>query len=141
MTARLTLRRNDDGEIYLKRYGIEHARIGGVFVHRMSAPDPGKDLHNHPWRFWSLILWGGYVEAVPWEPRPFHVNRMNIRRWGSWQRFDLTQRHRITHLRRRSSWSLVIHGPHKRSWGFFTPDGYVDRQDYDESRRGLGVEL
>lgn len=53
---RLTLRRAD-GEVYLNRWGIGHDRVGGVLLHRMDAPDPGVDLHDHPWWFVSIILW------------------------------------------------------------------------------------
>lgn len=58
---RLTLRRAD-GEIYLDRWGIAHERVGGLFLHRMAAPDPGIDLHDHPWWFVAVALWGGYTE-------------------------------------------------------------------------------
>lgn len=138
MTARLKLRR-DDGRIYLRRIGFEHPRIGGVFIHRMSAPDPGLDLHNHPWRFWSVILWGGYVERRRETARS--RSSLQIRGLLSLRAMRLRENHRIVSLLRGSSWSLVIHGPHVRSWGFFTPDGFVDWQDYDQSRRGLGEEL
>ena len=58
---RLRLRRAD-GRVYLDRWGLAHERVGGVFLHRMQAPDPGVDLHDHPWPFASVVLWGGYIE-------------------------------------------------------------------------------
>lgn len=58
---RLTLRRAD-GQVYLDRWGLISDRVGGVLLHRMEAPDPGLDLHDHPWPFVSIILWGGYTE-------------------------------------------------------------------------------
>jgi hypothetical protein len=60
MASRIRLRR-EDGRVYLNRWGFECDRIGGVFLRKMEAPDPGLDLHDHPWSFVSLILKGGYV--------------------------------------------------------------------------------
>lgn len=152
VTTRLTLRR-EDGRVFLDRWGIESRRIGGVFIHRMSAPDPGIDLHDHPWAFTSVILWGGYLEqraptklACAWalaaslstvmtrgvlhERRPLSVRRM-----------PQTHCHRITGLTRKTSWSLLIHGPVRKkasgsAWGFYTPDGYVDHHDYESTPSG-----
>lgn len=58
---RLTLRRAD-GNVYLNRWGVGHDRIGRVLLHRMDAPDPGVHLHDHPWWFVTIPLWGGYIE-------------------------------------------------------------------------------
>src|SRR5688500_6187293 len=59
---RLTLRDNT-GRSFLHRRGIDVLPFG-VYVHRILAPDPGLDLHDHPWPFVTLILRGGYVEEV-----------------------------------------------------------------------------
>lgn len=144
---RLRLRRAD-GRVYLERWGLSHPRIGGVLLHRMDAPDPGRDLHDHPWTFVTIVLWGGYTEerasargapmlaqiADRWpetcqrgvveKVRPFRPRRMR-----------LDECHTITELTRRTSWSLVINGPRRRTWGFFMPDGWIDYQTYDRTVR------
>lgn len=51
-----------DGRTFLRRRGVEHARVGGILIHRIDAPDPGLDLHDHPWPFVSIVLRGGYRE-------------------------------------------------------------------------------
>jgi hypothetical protein len=138
MTARLRLRRTD-GRVYLERWGIEHARIGGVFVHKMTAPDPGMDLHDHPWTFWSFILAGGYTESRNlglgelYRMRPIGDDRF---RW-TWRKFSRDECHRITFLHAKRSWSLVIHGPRRQEWGFYTNAGWVKWDEYDDEARGL----
>lgn len=144
---RLRLRRFD-GAIYLDRWGIESDRIGGIFLHKMSAPDPGDHLHDHPWAFASLTLWGGYVEeradcreaplfaAVACRyPATCTPGVPERRRWLSWRVMRLDECHRITDLTRRPVWTLVLHGPRRRSWGFFTADGWVHYRTYDETHR------
>lgn len=159
---RLTLRRAD-GRVYLNRWGVSHDRIGGVLLHRMDAPDPGVDLHDHPWWFCSIILWGGYVEercdtatasgaagaaerVEQMTPTLGHIarGRQVIRFPGSVRVMRLSECHRVTELLRRRSWSLVIKGPRRTDrddgsghnvWGFYLPDGFMPEDVYDETVR------
>ena len=150
MTARMKLIR-PDGRTYLERWGWE-CKWFGVFLHKMEAPDPGVHLHDHPFAFASIILWGGYTEertstknAVQWAkdaqhferhpmlPQGTHIPRGVVmqRRWLSFKGFGKNECHRITRLKRKHSWSLVFRGPKTRKWGFYTPDGWVWDVDYD----------
>jgi hypothetical protein len=141
---RMRLRRAD-GKIYLDRWGIGHDRVGRVLVHRMQAPDPGIDLHDHPWWFVSLVLWGGYTEQrcdTRWAPSCAKIAEtypetcirgvVEDRRVGSVRAMRLDQCHTITKLHRRTCWTLVIGGPRRRRWGFYLPTGYMDERTYDE---------
>lgn len=143
---RLRLRRAD-GRVYLDRWGLAWDRVGRIFIHRMTAPDPGIDLHDHPWSFLTVVLWGGYVEqranireaqdlaviadayptctrGVIEERRPFRPRVMR-----------LDECHTISHLLRRSCWTLVIGGPRRRRWGFYLPSGYMHEAEYDATVR------
>ena len=144
---RLTLRRAD-GQVYLNRWGVAHDRIGGVMLHRMEAPDPGVDLHDHPWWFVSIVLWGGYTEQRADSRIAPHLARMadqfpetctrgaiTERRAGSARSMRLDECHTITALHRRTCWTLVIRGPRRRAWGFFLPTGYVSEPVYDTTVR------
>lgn len=142
---RLTLRRAD-GRVYLNRWGFGTDRTGGVLLHRMDAPDPGIDLHDHPWWFVSIILWGGYTELradtrdAPMLARLADASgglrgMTEHRRWLSVKTMRLDECHTITDLTRRVSWSLVIKGPRRRKWGFYLPDGYMPEAQYDATVR------
>jgi hypothetical protein len=143
---RLTLRRAD-GRVYLDRWGIGHDRIGRVLLHRMEAPDPGIDLHDHPWWFVSIVLRGGYTElrlptrmaptyAKVAETNPAQMRGVrNRRRPGSIQAMRLDECHTITELHGRCCWTLVIGGPRRRSWGFYLPGGWMVEALYDATVR------
>lgn len=144
---RLRLRRAD-GRIYLDRWGIGHDRIGRVLVHRMAAPDPGIDLHDHPWWFVTIPLWGGYTElrnnirdAVRWAEIAERPGSDNDRGGRSVRRpfrpavMRLDQCHTIISLTKRTCWTLVIGGPRVRLWGFYTPTGYLNEAVYDATVR------
>lgn len=136
--------RRSDGKIYLDRWGLEYKPIGGVFIHRMQAPDPGIDLHDHPWTFWSFVVKGGYLE-VRQEARRIGNHAEFRARW-SWRKMRLDECHRIIELwRSRPCWTLVIHGPVQRTWGFYVNGKWMQWQEYDRTvraeRRDLHYEV
>lgn len=47
--------------MFLRRAGFDN-RLFGAYLHHIDRPDPGFDLHDHPWPFVSIILRGGYTE-------------------------------------------------------------------------------
>ena len=139
---RMTLR-NERGT-YLDRWGLGVGHWSpGIAIHRITGPDSGRDLHDHPWWFGSLVLWGGYTEerinireAVPaaadasqW-PGVCAPGFENRRRWLSWQVMRLDECHRITALWGKVCWTVVVRGPHRRGWGFYTKDGWIAQGDY-----------
>lgn len=127
MSARFRLRR-PDGKVFLERWGWE-CKWFGVFIHHMQAPDPGRDLHDHPWWFCSLILKGGYAEyrASTREPEK---RTYTWRTRGSFKALPRTVAHTI-HFLVGDTWTLVFHGPRRGTWGFYKPDGWVEWHDYD----------
>lgn len=143
---RMRLRRSD-GRIYLDRWGFQFDQIGRIFLHRMDAPDPGVDLHDHPWWFASIVLWGGYTElradtrdaplfAGMAEKWPTTRRGVEVeRRVGSVRTMRLDECHTIVRLHRRRCWTLVIGGPRRRKWGFYMPHGFVGERTYDETVR------
>lgn len=145
MTARFTLRRAD-GKVYLRRRGWE-CRHFGIYVHRMDAPDPGVDLHNHPFAFMSLVLWGGYTEErcrsffapyVAARAERLNLARRGNRRHRGWLTIATTpldHAHRIVELDRSPTWTLVIRGRKLQRWGFLLPAGWMDWEEYDRTVR------
>lgn len=155
LRRRLTL--SHDDEPFLERWGLCHDRLGGFYVHKIAGPDPGMDLHDHPWAFVSIVLRGGYfehvaqtAEATEYADNPWPTGRY----WGWRQIVDVTKpngirRRKLPALHRmpldvahrivavdRNTWTLVLRGPTRRVWGFYPPTGRVDWREYDyETRR------
>jgi hypothetical protein len=152
---RLRLRRND-GAVYLDRWGWR-CRWFGVYLHRMTAPDPGRDLHDHPWWFASLILRGGYCEeraetrvasrlsliadAYPETCRPGLISHRYAFSSSMLRTMRMDECHRITALHRNPTWTLVLTGPNRRSWGFYEPDGFVRAQESSTARRPMYADI
>lgn len=126
-----------DGSPYLVRWHlIDTERHGRLYLHRFWRSDEDV-LHDHPWAFWSLILWGGYVEVTPCLPWG---------QWGLWHRTGsllrrpATWRHRVVvpdRLRGRV-WTLVWTGPKVREWGFWCPRGWISFHEHRARRAQTG---
>ena len=67
-----------DGSPAMVRYRLLDTRWGGLYVHHFLRSDQDRDLHDHPWHFTSLILWGGYVEELP-DARRISDPRLQLR--------------------------------------------------------------
>lgn len=145
---------DEQGDVYLDRLRVVQTPWLSLYLHRLDVPDPGVDLHDHPWPFLSLILRGGYTEEVAetrWAPlyagiaeRYPSAERGVSRSWrtGTVHRMALTHCHRIVRLHRSPTWTLILTGRRRQSWGFYQPDGFVDHRQYDfaaSGRRKLDV--
>ncbi|MBI3545973.1 MAG: DUF550 domain-containing protein [Gammaproteobacteria bacterium] len=121
LTNRLPARaiNGDNGEPYLERYFL--CRFLGLqaYIHRFVASDPDRGLHDHPWD-WSvsLVLAGGYREIRSADfARSLRPGRLNIIRG--------TDFHRIVLTPGSEAWTLFIHGPRTKGWGFWREGNYL----------------
>lgn len=148
---RLTL--SHDGRPFLDRWGLVHERFGGFLLHHIADADPGKDLHDHPWAFTSIVLRGGYTEEVA-DTRvasamatvaDMYPDSCTPGAPRSWRRFSihhmpLTTAHRIT-AAEPGTWTLVLRGPTRRRWGFYLPTHWIVWTSYPyETRRPSSID-
>lgn len=106
-----------------------------VRVHHICQPDTDYDLHDHPWRFVSLVLRGWYREKLPahQDQHPARdplAHRYKIRRAGSWATRAATDRHSIQAVSPGGSWTLFIMFGKERRWGFHTEHGWIYWREY-----------
>ena len=111
-----------DGDLYLWRLSLITTPWFSVKLHRIFRPDRQRDLHDHPWTFLSIILFGSYTEDTP--------GGVKRRRWWNWKRAE--DSHSIKTVSRSPVWTLVFCGPRRRVWGFHTPKGWVSWKDYEK---------
>ena len=127
-----------NGRPYLDRLRVIQTPLFGVYLHRIHTPDGDRDPHDHPWWFASLVLSGSYDEMVWDHPedrtRPAwrdQISWARTRHRGRWSLRTIrrSQAHRITDVHG-TLWTLVLTGPRRASWGFWTDRGFVDWRDY-----------
>lgn len=90
-----------------------------VYVHHYLRSDPDSAPHDHPWE-WSLAFpLFGYVEV-----RFKRVDRDGVivtRRWRPpFVPYRMTgdTYHRVICMPGHTSWSVFVHGPRRKHWGF-----------------------
>lgn len=104
--------RRRDGRPYLERYYLVPAKDGGpgVFIHHMITSDPDPELHDHPWlESVSVVLAGSYTELR-------RDGRVRLLRQGDSNVIRGDDFHRV--LIEDDCWTLFMHGPRVKSWGF-----------------------
>lgn len=120
--------RGADGSLYLWRLRIVQTPWFAVYLHAIHRPDHDSELHDHPWDFVSFVLRGGYAEQML--VRGGSANWMDWRtvRWFNVKRAESA--HRIIHLRRTPTWTLVFCGRRRREWGFYTRTGWTPWHEF-----------
>jgi hypothetical protein len=109
---------------YLYRRTLFRCRWFGVYLHHFVEDDWSRDLHDHPKRFVSVGLAGGYVEQTP-------DGRERTYR-APWVRsFPATHAHRLRMVRPGAEcWTLVVVLRASRPWGFFRAGRWVPWRQY-----------
>ena len=123
------------GRPYLLRVYVAHWGGWRVYLHKFVGSDGERWLHDHPFNGLSVVLAGGYLEEVgrQWSwPDMRTVSR--VRRW-----INFIPRHRFHRIAaiEPGTWTLFIHAPHSKGWGFLFPiaalNGLVYTNPYDQS--------
>lgn len=128
-----------DQQLYMQRLLIEFGpRRRSIRLHVIHREDTDNCLHDHPWAFWSVILWGGYTEQVPAadstpEEAAAGYPRRTLLVITPWRfrYMPFGYKHRITGLLRQVSVTLAYAGPiQEEEWGFHTEHGKVPWHDF-----------
>ena len=142
------LSRGDADQPYLTRYTLLQFRGWALYLHIFHRSDHDTP-HDHPWSFWTLILWRGYREEVPEARAASMVRTGQERGWSAYLSTGWTSRRRLwpgtlhyrpaTHAHRvelldgKPAVTLVLRTPYVREWGFFTPTGWQQWREYFEA--------
>ena len=120
-----------DEQPYLERYHLLRLPFGyRVYLHRFVASDPGRGLHNHPWRHaLSLLLCGTYQETRMLGADSDNTLQRRQLRAGHLNHISGDIYHRINIAPGAECWSLFLHAPKTRDWGFIRRHQYQDHNE------------
>lgn len=103
-----------EGKPYLIRWTLLTTPWFTIKLHKLLMSDP-VDLHDHPWSYMSVILWGGYNEvrvgAGTYSCKWFRPGSILLRKASSPHRLELLPKTKF-------SLSLIITTGKYRDWGF-----------------------
>jgi hypothetical protein len=151
-------RSNDEKKTpYLVRYTLVRLPWFQILFHKFLISDDDC-LHDHPWPFISVMLWGGYYEWCRYDDLPLKARMklsshkiehklffdgLHVRR-----RFRTGQilyrpaewKHRVELITTfeqkpvpQPAYSMLITFNKQRTWGFWTKQGFIKHYDYDGS--------
>ena len=101
-----------------------------INLHRFVASDPGRGLHNHPWKHaLSLLLCGSYRETRMLRADSNHALQHRELRPGRLNFISGDVFHRINLPQGSERWSLFVHAPKASDWGFIQRRGYQDHNE------------
>lgn len=131
---------------YLIRWNIFQCRWFSIKLHRILLSDDDC-MHDHPWTFISFILQGGYVECTPGarsirrsQQPPHGIAHLvdskkyeNKRLYGAGSILYRPAKfiHRLDIYQ--PALTLVITFRKTKSWGFFTPNGFIEWFNYNKN--------
>lgn len=107
----------DIGEVFY-RYQLLKTRWFNVYLHQLDAPEwHPVGCHDHPWWFVTLLIKGGYLEKQ--NGRGEKGGKLTRRYPGMILYRPAEHAHDVITPYGRS-WSLVVTGRKKHSWGFMS---------------------
>lgn len=108
----------EQGEPYLERYYLLGAFGWHLYLHRFVDSDPDRGLHDHPWgHALSLVLAGGYDEIRGLDGDA-EQTRVRFCAPGQFNRMRGSDYHRVVLRAGVPAWTLFLHGPRIKGWGF-----------------------
>lgn len=126
--------------IYMQRYFLwrpnkkENNGKANLFLHKICRSDRERDLHDHPWTWASLIVWGKYREVTKnsevLESGWITMNESKIWRFLSFRRGVARDSHRLELIKNKPVWSLFWHGKRMQMWGFYVDGKKVYWREY-----------
>lgn len=134
------------GDIYLTRWMLWGKRFGPgrkLCLHRFGRSDIDQATHDHPWCFWSLILWPGYYEEVPVnQDDPGGPRKKTWYGPLSLLRRPATWKHRVDLLTQDGKdvpcWTLIWQSDKVRSWSFWCGPKQVPWKNFEAKAAEVG---
>lgn len=119
-----------DHQPYLERYHLLRLPFGyQVYLHRFVASDPGRGLHNHPWKnAVSLLLSGSYQETRMLDANAGNALQSRCLKPGYLNFISGDVFHRVNIDEGSECWSLFLHAPKAKNWGFIQQRVYHDHE-------------
>lgn len=137
---------------YLVRFTFLRTPWFQILFHKFLISDDDC-LHDHPWPFITVLLWGGYYEWSVLEQQTtkslLKTRNLILTKRGYNEETHLKRhykagsilyrpakyRHRVELIQGKNAYSMVITKKPTRGWGFWTKMGYIPHKDYTTSQQ------
>jgi hypothetical protein len=104
---------------YLRRYTLFTCKWFSIKLHNALTSDDGP-LHDHPWNYISIILFGGYYEITEGK-KIWYGPGCILKRKGEIP-------HRLELPEGKKCWSLIFTSYKHRNWGLINNDKWISHE-------------
>ena len=123
------------GELHFKRWKLFSLKKYNVYLHAIYKADEDLYLHNHPWDYTSIILYGTFVEKVRSNNLGEIVKyRYNHLHFGSVVKRKSNIFHKIVRLESEVVYSLFITTKNHDTWGYDVDNKFVDSETFRKNK-------
>jgi hypothetical protein len=119
------------GTEYMMRFHMRSARGRNRRFHLISADDPGRDWHDHPWDYVTRLLSGSYIEHTPDGSVTYGPGDVLVRKADQLHRLELVSG---------PVWTYFVTGRFRRTWGFMTERGWIPFREYAAAGQMTGCD-
>lgn len=110
--------------VYLRRLRVIQTPWFAFYIHWIKEPDLDRYPHDHPWNFFSFVLRGFYSENL-YVDLSGDVSDSKVHKTFSLHHMSMDIAHKITSVSENLV-TLVFTGKRKRTWYFWTENGFVE---------------
>ena len=110
---------------YVYRWRFEIRPLGSLRIHHWVGPDDDRAFHDHPWRFVTLVVKGGYTDRNPDGEDHVRAPAVRLR--------EAVHRHTVI-PDPGGAWTVLITGPRIRTWGFWQDGKFRKARRWFESK-------
>ena len=115
--------KSKEGVVHFRRWRLLSLPWFSIYIHGIYKEDLDEHLHDHPWDIFTLILYGGYYEQTK--------KKVVLRKPFNFKYSEAHKPHKIKELYKPITYSLAIVGKKRRTWGYYTENGWwVDHKSY-----------
>lgn len=115
------------GDLHFQRFLLFRIPlVCSVVIHIIYRADEDEHLHNHPWNFFNIILYGSYTEM-------FKKNGVILQRLKTPYKWYYTNRkvfHKVLEIHQNPIISLNVLFGKRKDWGYDVDDTFVDFKTY-----------
>ena len=120
--------KSKEGVVHFRRWWLFSLFGLSVYIHAIYKADEDEYLHNHPWKIWTMILKGGYLEEL-------HGGRHRVRTFGHIAYSKTSDFHKIAKMYKSPTYTLAIVGSRKaQDWGYMVDGRFIDHKTFRENK-------
>lgn len=127
--------KSKDGVLHFRRWRVLTTPWFVINWHGIYHEDEDRDLHNHPWTFINIILWGSYWELRSKKLGETHNAICKRRSFLNIAYRDKNSFHKIFSMGSKAVYSLNIMWNKTDEWGYDVNGRLIEHKMYRELKR------